>query len=112
MRLSRQYEVGVEVGEGLQHEAPFGEAGVGHGEALGIDALIVVGEDVEVDGARSPATAGAAADGVLDGLEGVEEGDRFEVGFGEEDGVEEGGLVGDADGGGLVEGGEASQVDR
>jgi hypothetical protein len=80
-----------------------------------IEDPVVVKEDVEVEGARAVGDAvGAVASKLaFDGQEAGEEGLGIEGGFKEGGGVEEGGLVGVADGGGFVirgDGGEAAEV--
>ena len=74
------------------------QAGLGEDE-------IAVEENVEVEGAGAVRDGGGAvaAEVALDGEEGVEEIARGEMRFEGDDGVEEAGLVGEADGRGGVE---------
>jgi len=66
---------------------------------------IAVEENVEVEGAGTVWDGGGAitTEETLDEKEGGEEGSRSECGVKDDDGVEEAGLIGEADGGGGIE---------
>ena len=55
MGHARQDEVGADFGERLQHEASFGDAGVGECEFGVVELQIATIEQIEIDGARGVA---------------------------------------------------------
>lgn len=98
---------GEELGEGDGDEGAVPHSGVREGEVGGGAGFVFEKEKVEVEGAGTPADfvdAGAAS-GAFGGAEEGEEILGREGGDEAEDEVEEGGLVGNADGGGFVNGG-------
>ena len=105
-------EVRGYLGEGDEDELALGEAGVREEEAGFVDLMGAVKEEVEVEGAGSvgEGVGAVAAKFELDDKEGLEEGEGGEGGLKLEDGVDEVGLVGKADGGGAVKGGAAGDA--
>jgi len=105
-------ERGGDFGEGGEDEAAFVQGGVGEGEFGGLQDLVGVEEEIEVDDAGAFGWGGGAvaAHGVLDGEEAAEEVEWGKGGFEEGGGVEEARLVEVTDGVGGVEGGDGGDV--
>lgn len=105
---ARHDEVGAELGEPVEDEAALGEARMGDDELGAADDEAAVKEEVEVERAGSP---GLASDAPVEALEVEEEAKQvrgLEVGVQLGDGIEEGGLVLAAPGGGLDDAGGAA----
>ena len=72
--MAGQDEVGVELGERLEREAPLVQARVRHAQAGLVDRLVAVEQQVEVDRARAEARARPlATQGLLDGEQPIQE---------------------------------------
>ena len=72
--VAGEHEVGVELGERLEREAPLVQARMRHMEARLVDRLLAVEEEVEVDRARAEARARPlAAQRLLDGEQPIQE---------------------------------------
>jgi hypothetical protein len=99
-----QPQLGIELEQRLEHEAPGGDLGVRQGEALGAVLEIAEQQEVDVDRPRAVAHApGGSAQRELDLLAGVEQLLGAELGLHRQARVEEVALVWDlALGGGLV----------
>jgi len=110
--VAGQDEVGVELGERLEREAPLVQARVRHAQAGGVDRLVAVEQQVEVDRARAEARARSlAAQGLLDGEQPIQELARRERRLELGRAVQEARLVQVADGVGLPEGGDGAELD-
>jgi hypothetical protein len=95
-----------------EDECALGEARVGDLKAGGGEDEVVKEEDVEVEssGAILEACGAVAAEFVLDGEKGVEQGLRGEIGFEGDNGVDKAGLGSKPDGLGAVEGGSGDDA--
>jgi hypothetical protein len=105
--------MGSDFSKGNEDKGALGEAGVRDFEPGLRKEKIAVEKDVKVEGAGTVGEGGGAvaAEEALDGEKCVEEGARGEIGFEGDNGVEEAGLISEADGGGGVErgtGGDAA----
>lgn len=100
--------VGCDLGERREDEAAFVQGGVREREHRVVADGIAVEQQVEVDDARAFGwgVRAVAAHGVLDGEKAAEEVGRGDLCFQERGGVGEPGLVGVADGFGLVKAGD------
>ena len=106
--------MGSDFGEGDEDEGALGEAGMRDFEIELRKDEVVVEEEIKVEGAGAVGEGGGAvtAEAALDGEKSVKERARCEIGFKGNDGVEEAGLIGKADGRGGVErgaGGDAAE---
>ncbi len=81
----RMPPVGSNLDERIEDEAPPGKARVRHGGVARHD--LPRADDVEIEHPVAPATAFAAAEGVLDGLEQREQCGQRHVGLGGDSGV-------------------------
>ncbi len=102
--------VGGDLDEGFEDEGAFVHPGMGDDKVGLVDNAVAVQKEVEVERPGAPVFVSAAAETVLDDLEGAEESAGGEAGFDPGDGVEEAGLVGLADGGGIEEGADAEKA--
>jgi hypothetical protein len=108
----RNAQVGRNFGEGYEDEGALREAGMRNFKAgLGEDE-VAIEEDVEVEGAGAVGNGGGAVttEETLDEKEGGEKGARSERGVKGEDGIEETGLICEADGGGGIQRGTRSDA--
>ena len=111
---ARILESRSDFGERDKDEGSLGEAGVRDFEVELRKDEVVVEEEIKVEGAGAVGEGGGAvtAEAALDGEKSVKERARCEIGFKGNDGVEEAGLIGKADGRGGVErgaGGDAAE---
>jgi len=104
-------EVRGEVRQRDEDEGALVQARVGEGQPGDAEDEVIVKEDVHVNQARAPAYGCHAAEISLEVFEMFEEGGRLQVRFGAHDHVQEGGLVGDAPGRGLVNGRRTTKDD-
>jgi subtilisin family serine protease len=110
--VAGELEVGVELGERLEGEAPLVQARVRNAEARLANRLVAVEEQVEVDRARAEAGAAAhPAEAALDVEEPAEELGRRELRLDLGGRVEEARLVDESDRHGLAERRDAPQLD-
>jgi hypothetical protein len=98
-------ERGSDFGERYEDECALREAGMRNFKAWLRKDEIAVKENVEVEGARAVGDGGGAiaTEEALDEKEGGEEGARSERSVKDDDGIEEAGLMGEADGGSGIE---------
>lgn len=81
-------------GEWGEDEGAFRDAWVRDGEIWPVNGFVAVEQNVEVDGPRTPPTARATAEVVFDRLQRMQEIQRCEFGLGDDDRVQELGLIG------------------
>ncbi len=95
----RNAEIRSYFGERDEDEGTLGKAGMRDFKAGLGESEIAVEEDIEVEGARTVGRGARAiaAEAALNGEERVKEWARREIGFKSDDGVEEAGLIGEAD---------------
>ena len=103
-------QVGRELAQGHEHEATLMQAGVWEMEAGFGEDEGAVEEQIEIEGAWAVGLIADAAAGGFDAQEFVQEIARGEGGFERGGGVEEGSLIGEADGFGFIERGDAAEL--
>ena len=103
-------DVQCDVAQGTEDEVALVHVGMGDGELGSIYDEVVVEEDVEVEGAGSPALAADPAGGLFDVAEVGEQVAGGEGGEERDGGVEVGVLAGRADGFGFVSSGLVGEL--
>lgn len=105
-------QLGRDLVERDEDEGALGEAGMRDFEVQLADEPIAIKKDIEIEGARAVGNgvSTVAAEFALEREEGAEQVAWGEVGFNGDDGVDEAGLIGDADGRGGVQRGAGSDA--